>query len=126
LLLQSTNDTFCCGLGLLQLRSLELSDTEVGSNGLRHLSGLRNLHRMNLSFTLVTDIGLKKIAGLNSLKSLNLDNRQVTDHGLAALTSMSLIFCRSWDEGWIRSQNLLFVELMIGLGFIWLMQVSLG
>jgi hypothetical protein len=72
---------------------------------------------MNLSFTLVTDIGLKKISGLNSLKSLNLDNRQLTDHGLAALTSMSLTFRRSLDEGWRRSQYLLACHANDWVGF---------
>lgn len=51
------------------------------------LLGLLNLKSINLSFTLVTDAGLKKLSGLSSLKSLNLDARQITDVGLAALTS---------------------------------------
>ncbi|KAE9453587.1 hypothetical protein C3L33_14549, partial [Rhododendron williamsianum] len=72
--------------GLRLLRCLELSDTEVGNNGLRHLSGLTNLESLNLSFTVVTDGGLKKLSGLSSLKSLNLDSRNVTDVGLASLT----------------------------------------
>ncbi|XP_039045639.1 uncharacterized protein LOC120185509 [Hibiscus syriacus] len=82
--------------GLQRLKCLELSDTEVGSNDLLHLSGLVNLESINLSFTGVTDGGLRKLSGLSSLKSLNLDSRQITDAGLAALTSMtvrSAYFC---------------------------------
>ncbi|KAE8654503.1 Octicosapeptide/Phox/Bem1p domain-containing protein / tetratricopeptide repeat-containing protein [Hibiscus syriacus] len=63
--------------------------TEVGSNGLRHLSGLTHLETLNLSFTLVTDSGLKKLSGLTALKSLNLDARQITDVGLSALISLT-------------------------------------
>ncbi|KAH7547434.1 hypothetical protein FEM48_Zijuj01G0309600 [Ziziphus jujuba var. spinosa] len=75
--------------GLHRLKCLELSDTDVGSNGLRHLSGLVHLESINLSFTVITDSGLRKLSGLSSLKSLNLDARQITDGGLAALTSLT-------------------------------------
>ncbi|KAG6771359.1 hypothetical protein POTOM_022710 [Populus tomentosa] len=73
----------------LPLKSLELSDTIVGSSGLRHLSGITHLENLNLSFTLVTDGGLRKLSGLTSLRSLNLDARQITDAGLTALTSLT-------------------------------------
>ncbi|KAB2629274.1 F-box/LRR-repeat protein 16-like [Pyrus ussuriensis x Pyrus communis] len=63
---------------LTLLKNLELSDTEVGSNGLRHLS--------------VTDSGLKRLSGLTSLKSLNLDARQISDAGLAAITNSQRIY----------------------------------
>lgn len=36
-------------VGLMLLKSLELSDTEVGSSGLQHLSGLFSLMNNNIS-----------------------------------------------------------------------------
>ncbi|GJX14454.1 probable beta-1,3-galactosyltransferase 14 [Tanacetum coccineum] len=62
-------------------KSKELSDTEVGSNGLR----LADLQSLNLLFTLVTDGGLGNLSKLLTLRSLNLDVRQIKDTGLASL-----------------------------------------
>ncbi|GKC65262.1 probable beta-1,3-galactosyltransferase 14 [Tanacetum coccineum] len=71
-----------------------LTHTEVGSNGLRYLSGLADLQSLNLLFTLVTDGGLgngKRSSHVQNEheRSLNLDVRQITDTGLASLRSES-------------------------------------
>jgi hypothetical protein len=74
--------------GLVNLHTLDLSDSDIGNSGLCFLTGLK-LERLNLSFTTgVMDSGLRMLATITSLTSLNLDSQQITDSGLAALTSM--------------------------------------
>ncbi|GJS26513.1 reverse transcriptase domain-containing protein [Tanacetum coccineum] len=92
---------------LCRLNGLELSDTEFGSNGLRHLSGLANLQSLNLSFTLVTDGGLGNLSKFLTLRSLNLDVRQIKDTGLASLRSSTGfthldLFCAKITDAWAR------------------------
>jgi len=71
--------------GLMNLRSLDLTDSEATDAGLEHLKGLSGLSTLYLSGTQVTDAGLKHLEGLTNLRELNLYGTRVTDEGVNEL-----------------------------------------
>jgi HEAT repeat protein len=74
--------------GLVSLRYLNLSFTDVGDAGLAHLASLANLEWLDLSHTRVTSSGLVHLVGLTNLRELRLDECRVTDEGLAHLKNL--------------------------------------
>ena len=99
--------------GATELRRLRLRNTQVTSEGMRHLVGLPNLSdldlsecagindqavphfqqmpaltRLNLWFTLISDEGLAGLAQMPRLVWLNLDKTRITDAGLVHLTAL--------------------------------------
>lgn len=74
--------------GLVNLRYLDLSFTDVGDAGLAHLVGLTKLEWLLLFSTRVTSAGLAHLAGLSNLRELQLGECQVTDDGLAQLKTL--------------------------------------
>ena len=67
------------------LKTLNLSDTEIGSGALDAVSQLANLEWLNLHTTKVTDEGLLKLKTLSNLKKLYLWNSKATPEGAEAL-----------------------------------------
>jgi len=74
--------------GLGTVEKLELSGSNVTSEGLRHLSGLSKLYMLHLDGTQVGDEGLAHLSRLRGLGVLSLDHSRVTDVGLAQLRRM--------------------------------------
>ena len=69
-------------------KNLDLTDTDVTGNDLRHLYRVRNLERLRLGSTTVTDAGLTdaglvKLESLSSLKTLDISNATVSEEGIA-------------------------------------------
>jgi Leucine-rich repeat (LRR) protein len=100
--------------GFGSLRRLRVSQNQVTSSGLTHLSGMSNLVELDLSENIgidddglahlancqqliklnlwrvpITDDGVKHLAGLTNLQWLNLDNTHLTDSGLPSLNGMT-------------------------------------
>ena len=71
--------------GLSQLRSLDLSGTQITDAGLEHLSELTQLHVLILWNTAVTDAGLKHLKRLPALRTLGLRGTRITDAGVEHL-----------------------------------------
>lgn len=76
-------------LGLTNLRSLDLTDSEVTDAGLEHLKGLSGLSSLYLKGTQITDAGLEHLAELASLEVLFLADTQITDAGLEHLKGLT-------------------------------------
>ncbi|MBC8873173.1 MAG: hypothetical protein H8E44_27380 [Planctomycetes bacterium] len=89
---------------LAKLAVLDLLDTYVTDDGLKHLTGLTNLSHLSLSGTPVTDDGLRHLTGLTSLRSLDVCDTQVTDEGvmelLEALPDCSIEWGARFDIQW--------------------------
>lgn len=74
--------------GLASIEKLELSGSQVTSQGLKHLARLSRLYMLHLDGTQVGDEGLSQLATMRGLAVLSLDETQVTDAGLAQLAKM--------------------------------------
>ena len=59
--------------------TLDLADTTVTDDDLRHLPRLTGMEELDLADTQVTDAGLAHLAGLTWLKRIYLDGTDVTD-----------------------------------------------
>ena len=70
--------------GLVEIKSLFLGDTKISGSGLVHLRGMKGLQTLHLARTRVTDLG--PLAGsLDNLIWLDLSGTPITDEGLAPL-----------------------------------------
>jgi len=74
--------------GLSSIEKLELSGSNVTSQGLEYLAGLSKLYMLHLDDTRVADDGLAKLTRLRGLAVLSLDHTRITDAGLAQLEKM--------------------------------------
>ncbi len=72
-------------LSNLPLNGLNLTNTNIDSDGLKEIAKLKKLGYLNLSDTDVDDEGLGLLAGLADLSDLNLSATKVTDRGLPLL-----------------------------------------
>ena len=82
------------------LSELDLGNTQITAEGLKHISKANNLTKLSLANTSVDDAGLKHIEGLANLMSLNLYNTKVTDAGLASLKNMKFLRkVYAWQSG---------------------------
>jgi uncharacterized membrane protein/mono/diheme cytochrome c family protein len=68
---------------------LNLSSSQIGSEGLKHLSNLKELEHLNLSKTKIQDADLIHLKALNKLTYLNLYGTDITDKGLVHLSGHS-------------------------------------
>ncbi len=68
--------------GLLHLRTLNISDTQVTDTGLAELKTLVNLDTLVIGSLNATGANLKELAGLKSLRHLNFTFAKVSDEGL--------------------------------------------
>ncbi len=107
----------------LQLRDLNLANTQITGAGLAHLSRLAKLESLNLYNTSVGDEGLTHLKPLTSLKSLNLwkttnTSGEVTDKGLAHLREIKSLE-RLELSGWgITDEGLAHVAELSGLKYL--------
>ncbi len=68
--------------------SLNLRDTKITSEGLKHLAGLTKLRRLHLERTVVDDEGMPHLSGLKDLEYLNLYGTKITDTALSSLAEL--------------------------------------
>lgn len=96
----------------LGLRMLNLAETAVTDEGLRHLQPLQALQSLDLGGTAVGDDGLKTLSGIRSLCNLNLSGTAVTDGAvdhlvvLERLTMLLLRYTNVTGEGLRRLEGL--------------------
>jgi internalin A len=76
--------------GMTDLRSLNLSGTNITDAGLKHLAGMKNLQNLQLSSTKITDAGVDDLMKLPKLQTLMLYDSKVTDTGVFALKRWKL------------------------------------
>jgi hypothetical protein len=67
---------------LEQLEQLNLADYSFPSDGLRHLTRLKNLKALSLAFTNVDDEAIQHLAELQHLEKLDLSETGITPQGL--------------------------------------------
>jgi len=91
--------------------NLNLSNTSVTDDGLRHLEGMTNLRHFGINYygsgrnrpatqSKITDAGLVRVGKISQLESLSLSDVPVTDAGLAAikdLPALASLFLRRTD-----------------------------
>src|SRR5262249_5004361 len=64
-----------------EIRTLDLTFTDVTDAGLNQLKTCPNLQLLNLSFTKITDEGMRQLKECKSLQLLYLESTEVTDEG---------------------------------------------
>lgn len=102
--------------GLTGLRSLNLLDTPVGDEGLRHLGGLHaSLRDLNLYNTAVTDAGLEHLRGLPNLATLTLHGPRIGDEGLVWVERMHKLATLDLSETSITDAGLARMQKLTGL-----------
>ena len=69
----------------LPLKKLHLEKTGIGDEGLKHVKGFKDLEYLNLYATKVSDAGLKHLVGLKNLKKLYVWQSKVTEDGMKTL-----------------------------------------
>ena len=89
-----------------KLKEVNLSETAISDDGLRHLGLLANLTSLDLDKTPVTDKGLESLLRLNALTSLSLGQTKVTDDGLQQLAGMESLRILQLDDTAITSNGL--------------------
>jgi hypothetical protein len=88
-----------------EVTGVQLMDTAVTDDDLRHLAAVPTIEYVNLARTRVTDAGLVHLRVCPRLNHLNLDGMAITDAGLAELTryqdleSLSLSGTKITDAG---------------------------
>jgi len=92
-----------CATECVNLKTLCLSNTVIGSELLEHLGKLNRLETLQLDYTNVDDDGVKHILHLKSLVKLDLDHTEVSDQGLARLTVLARL-----EELQIRQTSITF------------------
>jgi internalin A len=68
-----------------ELKTLDLSGTQITSVGLEELNGLNKLTYLSLSNTTIRDAGLKELRHLENLATLDLRGTKITDVGIKEL-----------------------------------------
>ncbi|MCH8921615.1 MAG: hypothetical protein IIA67_00530, partial [Planctomycetes bacterium] len=74
---------------LKELRELNLQDTNITDDELKHIRGLTNLESVSFAGTKVTDAGLEHLKGLKNLQGLGLSSTNITDAGLEHLKGLT-------------------------------------
>ena len=69
--------------------SVNLGETAISDEGLKHLGGLTNLLHLSLENTQISDEGLKHLGGLTNLGGLYLHGTQISDEGLKHLSGLT-------------------------------------
>jgi Leucine-rich repeat (LRR) protein len=72
-------------LPLTNLHVLQLAETTITNQGVKHLGELASLTFLDLDHTQVTDAGLEHLHGLSKLQQLHLVGTKVTPEGVARL-----------------------------------------
>lgn len=65
--------------------NLDLSESQINDDGLKHVSQLLNLRSLNLKKTQVSDAGLHHLSHLKNLRFIDLDGSKVTSAGIKQL-----------------------------------------
>ncbi len=65
--------------------NIDLSESQINDDGLKHLSQLFNLRSLNLEKTQVSDAGLLHLSGLKNLRAIYLHGSKVTPAGINQL-----------------------------------------
>lgn len=77
-----------CVAARTDIVSLNLRDTNISSEGLRHLTGLIGSKRLHLERTSIGDGGIVYLAGLKKLEQLNLYSTEISDASLPHLKGL--------------------------------------
>ena len=101
-----------CSIRNGEVEGLELSDTQLENDGLRHISGLAHLWLLGLHSAKVTDEGIDHLMGLKYLVSLDLIGCSITPNGLAKLASFGELTCVSLDGAQASKAGLMQLKLL--------------
>jgi hypothetical protein len=80
-----TDDGLVAVAGMTRLTLLRLGSSHVAGPGLAHLSGMQELRHLILQDAPLTDDGLSHLRGLRKLESLYVEQTRVTPDGIADL-----------------------------------------
>ncbi len=85
-------ELFATRLPFHRLRSIAMSNTDLGDNDVTILRGRNNLTSLHFSSTHLTDDALRTFGTLDSLELLDLQHTRISDHGLMHLTNLRSLF----------------------------------
>lgn len=103
---QSATDADMAYLRGLDLRHLDLSNSQVTDTGLKLLGPLPALQTLSLESTNTTGHGLRHLGELNQLFQLKLSNSQVTDAGLETLSHLPALQILALDGTKVSGEGL--------------------
>ena len=81
----ATDDTLLRLVGLRQIGSLHVRESQVTDGGVRHLASLTELQHLMIHSKKVTDASLAHLHGLTNLRGLDLKSTSVSDAGVSEL-----------------------------------------
>jgi len=85
-------------LPLKKLRLLNLFESDIGDDSLKHFREFPNLESVPMGQTRVTDAGLKNLGELKKLDYLGLRGNQITDAGLVYLKNLPALTALTLEE----------------------------
>ncbi len=101
---------------LHQLTDLDLTETNITSQGLAVVTAMPRLKSLGVLQTRVDDSGLAALAGCHELRSLDLQHTAVKGEGLVHLAGLPKLASLSLGQSPLNDEHLAFLERMPTLG----------
>jgi hypothetical protein len=115
-----TDESLATFWGRDRVFELNLSDTQVGDDGLRHLKGCAMLEALVLDNTEVTGPGLAHLTDLAKLKYVGLEGCPITDEGIATIGDLTSLERLNLSETRITDAALAHLKSLPGLKKLYL------
>ena len=107
---------------LVNLQNLDISRNQIGPAGAKELAALVNLQSLDISRNQISDGGAKELAALVNLESLDVSHNQISDVGakeLAALVNLQSLHISSNQIGPVGAKELAALINLLKLDIGW-------
>lgn len=124
---KQVDDAVLAQLGTLpKLEYLDLFQSSIGNDGLKHLKKFPNLKMVPMGMTRVTDAGLVHLKGLTQLEYVGLRGNAVTDAGLEHLKDLTNLTGLYLGETKVTDAGLVHLKGMTKMSYLRLHHVDVG